>query len=78
MQMRFWKFHISWWTISKSFLQSFETCVLVSSNLCGKLFLSLESTIAFDEYFKVTSGPFFMPNFNVFNVLILQIRQFCV
>ena len=38
-------------------LQSFESCVLCS-NLCGKLFSSLESTTTFDESFKVTSVPF--------------------
>ena len=35
-------------------LQSFENYVLVNSNLCRKLFSSLESPITFDEIFKVT------------------------
>ena len=30
---------------------SFETCVLVNNNLCGKLFSSLESPTTFDERF---------------------------
>ena len=33
-------------------LQSFETCVLVIKNLCGKLFSSLESLKTFDEIFE--------------------------
>ena len=36
-------------------LQSFETCVLVNSNLCGKSFSSLESPTISDESFKVAS-----------------------
>ena len=30
-------------------LESFETCVLVNNNLCGKLFSSLESPTTFDS-----------------------------
>ena len=45
-------------------LWSFENCVLVNKNLCGKLFLSLESLTTFDESFNVTSVPFFIPDFN--------------
>ena len=40
-------------------LRSFETCVLVNNNL----FSSLESPATFDENFKVTSVPFFIPDF---------------
>ena len=32
-------------------LQSFETCVLVNNNLCGKLFSSLESPTTLDKDF---------------------------
>ena len=46
-------------------LRSFETCVLVNNNLCGKFFSSLESLTTFDEVFKVTSVPFFIPSFNL-------------
>ena len=46
-------------------LQSFETCALVNTNLWGKLFSSLESPRTFDESFKVTSVPFFIPDFNL-------------
>ena len=46
-------------------LQSLETCVLVHNNLCRKLFSSLESLTTFDEIFKVTSEPFFIPDFNL-------------
>ena len=35
-------------------LRSLETCVLVNNNLWGKLLSSLESSILFDERFKVT------------------------
>ena len=38
-------------------LQSFETFVLGSNNLCRKLISSLELPIKFDERFKVTSPP---------------------
>ena len=46
-------------------LQSFATCLLFNNNLCGKLFSLLESTTTFDEIFKVTSAPFFIPDFNL-------------
>ena len=46
-------------------LRSFETCVLVNNNLCGKLFSSLELSTTFDEIFKVTLIPFFIPDFNL-------------
>ena len=46
-------------------LRSFETCVLVSNNLCGKLFSLLESPITFEGIFKVTSVPFFILNFSL-------------
>ena len=36
-------------------LRSFESCVIVNNNLCGKLSSSLESPITFDESFEVTS-----------------------
>ena len=56
-------------------LRSFETYVLVHNNLWGKLFSLLESPTGklfsllesptiFDEIFKVTSVPFFIPDFN--------------
>ena len=45
-------------------LRSFESCLLVNYNLCGKLFSSLESPTTFDEIFKVTSVPFFDLDFN--------------
>ena len=46
-------------------LRSFGTCVLVSNNLSGKLFSTLESPITFDESFKFTSVPFSVPGFNL-------------
>ena len=46
-------------------LRSFETCVLVNNNLCGKLFSSLESPTTFDEVFKVSQEPFLIPDFNL-------------
>ena len=48
-------------------LQSLKTCVLVNNNLCGKLYSSLELPVIFDERFKVTSVPFFIPDFNLLN-----------
>ena len=44
-------------------LQSFETCLLVNNNLCGKLFSSLESLTIFDERFKATLV--FIADFNL-------------
>ena len=38
-------------------MNHFQTYVSVNKNLCGKLILSLESSITFDERFKVTSVP---------------------
>ena len=46
-------------------LLRFETCVLVNNNLWGKLFSSLESPTTFDEIFKVTSVPSFVPDLNL-------------
>ena len=48
-------------------LRIFQTCVSVSNILCGQLVLSLEFPIRFDERFKVTSAPFFIPDFNLLN-----------
>ena len=44
-------------------LRNFETCALVNNNLCRKLFSSLDER--FDERFKVTWLPFFIPDFKV-------------
>ena len=49
----------------KKALRSFETCVLVNNNLCGKLISSLEPPVTFDESFKVTSARLFIPYFNL-------------
>ena len=45
-------------------LQSLKTCVFANDNLCGKLFSSLKPPTTFNEIFKVTSIPFFIPDFN--------------
>ena len=42
-----------------------QTYVLVNNNLFGKLVSSLEFPIKFDERIKVTSVPFFVPDFNL-------------
>ena len=42
----------------------FETCVSVNNNLRRKLISSLEFLINLHERFKVTSVPFFIPDFN--------------
>ena len=47
-------------------LRKFETCVLVNSNLWGKLFSSLESPATFAEAVKVTSVPILL-----FQILII-------
>ena len=39
--------------------------LLVNSNLCRKLFSSLESPTTFDEGFKFTLVTFFIPGFNL-------------
>ena len=39
-------------------LRSFETCVSVNNNLCGKLVLSLEFPMKFNERFKFALVPF--------------------
>ena len=44
--------------------RSLETCALVNNNLWGKLVSSLDSPTTFDEKFKITSVPFFIPNVN--------------
>ena len=44
-------------------LRSFETCVLVSNSLCEKSFSYLEPPTTFDEIFRITSVPFFIPDF---------------
>ena len=46
-------------------LWSLKTCVLVNNNSYGKLLSSLESPATFDEIFKVTSIPFFIPDFDL-------------
>ena len=46
-------------------LPSFETCVLVNSNLCRKVFSKLESPTTFDEIFRITSAPFFILDFDL-------------
>ena len=46
-------------------LQSYETCLLVSNSLCGKLVLSLESQIIFDKSFRVTSVAYFNAESNL-------------
>ena len=45
-------------------LHILEDCVSVNNNLCGKLFSSVESPITFDEWFKFTLVPYFIPDFN--------------
>ena len=59
-------------------LQSLETCVLVNNNLCGKLVLSLELPTTFDESFKITSLPFFVPDFNLSSFTILCLKCYVV
>ena len=58
-------------------LRSFENCVLVNSNLCGKLFSSIDSPTTFNEIFKVTSVSFFIPDFNLLNCELDNLRLTC-
>ena len=46
-------------------LQIFKACVLVNNNSCEKLFSTLESSTTFDESSKITSVPFFIPDFTL-------------
>ena len=46
-------------------LRMFETCVSVNNDLCGKLISSFEFPIKFDKRCKITSVPFFIPDFNL-------------
>ena len=62
----------------KKALQSLETWVLINHRLYRKLASSLESPTTSDEIFKVTSAPFFTPNFNLLKINKLRIRQFYV
>ena len=64
MQLRFDNFVLAEELFVKPF-RSFGTCVLVNNNLCGRLFSSLESPTIFEEIFKVTSVPFYIPDFNL-------------
>ena len=52
-------------------LHIFEICVLVNNNLYGKLLSSLQFLIKTDERFKVTSVPFFIPDFNLLGYLTI-------
>ena len=54
-------------------LRILKTCELVNNNLCKTLYSSLELPITFDERFKVTIGPFFIPGFNL---LICELENF--
>ena len=58
-------------------LRILETCVLVNINLCGKLVLSLESPTTLDERFKVTSVPFFVPDFNLWSCKLDNFTSKC-
>ena len=44
--------------------QSLKTSQSGSNNLCAKLVSSSELSFKFDEKFKVTSVPFFIPEIN--------------
>ena len=46
-------------------LQIFQTCALVNNNLWRKLVSSLDLPTAFDDKCKVTSVPYFIPDFNL-------------
>ena len=54
-------------------LGSLEIYVLVTNNLCAKLLSPLESSTLFDGIFKVTSVPFFIPEFKLLSCELLSI-----
>ena len=49
-----------------------ETWLLVTNNICGKLFPSSESSIKFDQRFKVTSVTFCIPDLTFIKLWIRQ------
>ena len=51
--------------LSAKALRRFATCLLVNNNSCGKLILSSESPIIFDDNFKTTSDSFSIADFNL-------------
>ena len=46
-------------------LRSLDICVLVNNNLWGKSVSLVVLPTTFDERFRVTSVPFFIPDFNL-------------
>ena len=48
-------------------LRILETCLSVNNNSYGKLSLSLELSIMFDDNLKTISISFFIADFNLFN-----------
>ena len=54
-------------------LRSYKICVIVSNNLCGKLFSSLVSPATSNESFKVTLVPFFIPELNIIKLQMSQV-----
>ena len=58
----------------------YETWALVTKNVWGKLFTSLESLVTFHEICKVTLVPLLMSDFNLLKLseFIKRVRQFYV
>ena len=58
-------------------LRSFETCVLVNNNLCGKLVSSLELPVKFDERFKFTLVRFVIAHFKLLSCELDNLTYKC-
>ena len=58
-------------------LQNYVTCLSVSNSLRGKLVLSLESQIIFDESFRVTSVAYFNAEHNLLSCELVNCSLYC-
>ena len=58
-------------------LRSSETYLSADNNLWGKLVLSLESPIIFDESFQVASVAFFIADFNLLSCQLDNLHLHC-
>ena len=51
--------------LSAKAIRRLESCLLVNNNSCGKLILSSELPIIFDDNLKTNSASFFIAYFNL-------------
>ena len=57
-------------------LQNLQSCVLANNNWYRELVSSLETPTTFDQCFKVTWVPFFIPEFRFYNTLTVPCERF--